>query len=301
MMMRVLVFLLISSWISCDLRYHHPKIYSIPNEKNKEINVIKLVNGQSVYLTIEKLCRNEMNINKFQCLLIATKIHNDYYSIPYSPSCVRSTIEDYYSNRFDLVNYLQMRFHPISSLEITWDDDQRYDIIQWKYETETDIGVDSIDEITFKMMSNEFFRQNDQHFDLIILHTDHKSAEQVWNDILNSLKTLNEGGTIVLYNLLVLESIENFQESWKAAIAMRLLPDYEIIVVDIDGGCGIIRKRPNTHHLPESWHRALVQMGPLPGKTLLGTHSLTLNDLQLNLDTLYRLMSLVEMREWLEE
>jgi hypothetical protein len=83
-------------------------------------------------------------------------------------------------------------------------------------------------------------------------------------------------------------------------VAMRLVSDYEIIVVDIDHGCGIIRKRQNLHPLPERWHRSLLQLNTLPDQTLPGTHSLYYHEFDLHRETLFRLMSLVEMREWIE-
>jgi hypothetical protein len=287
---------IITSLVSCHpVKFQNPKTYFITNSHGAGED-LRIVNGQSVYFTIQKICQ-QMNFTQLECIESATKVSDDYYSVPYSPSRVRSTIEDFYADRIDLLNYLNIRFNHTSSLEIRWDNDQKSDIIQSRF--------DSTRGETFRMMSDEFFAQNDRKFDLIVLNPDNLSAEQFWNDIAHSLKSLNDGGTIVLHNLLPSKPIRgNFsftRESWKAAVAMRLLPDYEIIVVDIDGGCGIIRKRLNTHQLPESWHRALVQMGPLPEKTLPGTHSLSLNDFEMKRETLYRFVSLVEMREWLEE
>jgi hypothetical protein len=35
-------------------------------------------------------------------------------------------------------------------------------------------------------------------------------------------------------------------DCWRAAVALRVINELEIVVVDIDHGVGVIRKRPNT-------------------------------------------------------
>jgi len=103
-------------------------------------------------------------------------------------------------------------------------------------------------EATYHMTSDQFFAINTQKFDLIFIDGLHQS-DQVDKDILNSLKFINDGGTIVVHDCNpfleehqtyfpttvawtgdVWKSFVKFHHSWN-------LPSY---VVDIDWGCGVI-------------------------------------------------------------
>ena len=106
-------------------------------------------------------------------------------------------------------------------------------------------------QIQYVMTSDEFFEQNTKNFDIVFidgLHLDH----QVKKDVENSLKFLNENGTIVLHDCLP-ERYEGQLENdigygwwgtvWKA-FAMFLITreDLEMKTIDTDCGLGIIKK-----------------------------------------------------------
>lgn len=89
-------------------------------------------------------------------------------------------------------------------------------------------------------------------FDIIFIDGLHH-ADQVEKDILNSLKYLNEGGTIVMHDCL--PTTERMQllttdptkeewtgDVWKAFVKMRIRDDLEMFVVDTDYGCGVITR-----------------------------------------------------------
>ena len=81
-------------------------------------------------------------------------------------------------------------------------------------------------------------------------------------------------------------------DSWRAAVAMRLMDHLEIVVADFDHGVGIARRRPNLHRLPMDLEVRLID-NPVD--------ALTYEDLDTNRDKLLRLMSFSEVRAWLDE
>ena len=139
-----------------------------------------------------------------------------------------------------------------------------------KIEIENKIGVDPYDknlrvathwndfnkssfsgQIQFIMTSDDFFKQNEESFDIVFidgLHLDY----QVKKDIENSLKFLNEGGVIVLHDCLP-EKYEGQLEKdigygwwgtvWKTFALFRITrPDLKMYTIDTDCGLGIISK-----------------------------------------------------------
>ena len=121
--------------------------------------------------------------------------------------------------------------------------------------------------------------------------------------IQNALRWLSPNGTIVMHdcnprkepNQVVpkLDEIDEWNgDTWKAAVAMRLRSDVEIVVVDVDHGVGVIRKRTNRHQLPKYWQDYL-NFGAIS--------MLTYEDLEDNRETLLRLISMKELREWFDE
>jgi len=99
--------------------------------------------------------------------------------------------------------------------------------------------------------SDEFFKSFKGKFDIIFIDGLHH-ADQVEKDILNSLKHLSNGGTIVMHDCLptskrmqeipLMEQSEWTGDTWKAYFKLRTeRSDLEMAVVDCDWGCGIIR------------------------------------------------------------
>ncbi|MBM3297270.1 MAG: class I SAM-dependent methyltransferase [Candidatus Aminicenantes bacterium] len=106
------------------------------------------------------------------------------------------------------------------------------------------------------MTSDEFFAANKSSFDLIFIDGLHH-RDQVERDILNALAVLNPGGTIVVHDCnpgdesmqVVPQSQEEWTgDVWKAWVKLRATRfDLRMFVVDVDYGCGVIRRRkPDT-------------------------------------------------------
>lgn len=107
---------------------------------------------------------------------------------------------------------------------------------------------------THKMTSDEFFATNTQKFDLIFIDGLH-IAEQVDKDIQNSLKFLNDNGTIVMHDCNPVEEeaqreyvvISNWNGNcWQSFVKARGFENVDACVANFDHGCGVLRVRPNT-------------------------------------------------------
>jgi hypothetical protein len=104
------------------------------------------------------------------------------------------------------------------------------------------------------MTSDEFFKQNKKTYDIIFIDGLHEDA-QVMKDVENSLKFLNENGTILLHDCT--PKRESHQRPfdvwygkgvwtgtvWKAFVRLRSTrEDLYMKVIDCDYGVGIIRR-----------------------------------------------------------
>lgn len=120
-----------------------------------------------------------------------------------------------------------------------------------------DPGVEGNYEVTFKLTSDDFFKSNEKKYDIIFidgLHID----EQVYRDIVNSLDSLSDNGTIVLHDCnppTIYHAREDYGDNstpamgfwngttWKAIVKARTeIKNIKTCVVDTDWGIGIIQK-----------------------------------------------------------
>jgi SAM-dependent methyltransferase len=107
--------------------------------------------------------------------------------------------------------------------------------------------------VTFRLTSDDFFDQNNETFDIIFIDGLHWS-EQVYKDINNSLRVLNDGGFIICHDMNPhSEFIQRYPQPklesewtgdcWKAWVKLKTeRDDLYMVVVDTDYGCGIIKK-----------------------------------------------------------
>ena len=86
------------------------------------------------------------------------------------------------------------------------------------------------------------------------------------------------------------KSIFNFVSF--VSIALRLLPNIESIVVDVDHGVGVLRKRENKHPLSQDWIDFL-SVSPL---SMLNYELFREKKLEL-----LRFMTVKDMEKWLDE
>ena len=100
------------------------------------------------------------------------------------------------------------------------------------------------------MTSDDFFKQNNENFDVIFIDGLHEYG-QVYRDIQNSLKFLNDGGYIICHDMSPNnEIIQRYPQThpgewtgdcWKAWVKLKSeKSDLQMFVVDSDYGCGVI-------------------------------------------------------------
>jgi hypothetical protein len=113
-------------------------------------------------------------------------------------------------------------------------------------------GVDPNVDTTYRMTSDEFFENHiPQKYDIVFVDGLHLH-EQVYRDIVNSVKNLNENGVVVVHDCNPVTEITQRRERasdawhgdvWKAIVQLRIEnPDLEIYTINTDEGCGIIKK-----------------------------------------------------------
>jgi predicted O-methyltransferase YrrM len=169
-------------------------------------------------------------------------------------------------NRIEIINVLIAKNNYKSYLEIGVQAGHCFAAIDCK--TKVGVDPDKRSAATHKMTSDYFFNALEKDhtwlfqgakkkpkFDIIFIDGLHHS-EQVIKDIENSLKALNNGGTIVMHVCLptskrmqeipLQEQCEWTGDTWKAFLRMRENQDLEMNVVDCDWGCGIIRPGKQT-------------------------------------------------------
>lgn len=110
--------------------------------------------------------------------------------------------------------------------------------------------------MVIKATSDEFFKTNNQTFDLVFIDGLHEH-EQVIRDVNNALECLNDGGYILLHDVLP-EKIEHTTvprpkptghwngDVYKAWLTLRRRPDLTMFVIDADNGVGVIQKGEQT-------------------------------------------------------
>jgi len=142
-----------------------------------------------------------------------------------------------------------------SYLEIGCDQDENFSQISIKNK----IGVDPKSGGTHRMTSDTFFLNNTQTYDLIYIDGLH-TYEQTIKDIKNSLKYLNQNGTIVLHDCLpkkiwnqIVPRIYGHWNGdvWKAIVEARTWKNINTFTIIADHGLGVIQKKDNSNILLE--------------------------------------------------
>lgn len=167
--------------------------------------------------------------------------------------------------RYDIINHLIKKNEYTSYLEIgVRNHNDCFNRIDCKLKHGVDPGNEWGEPATYVMTSDEFFDKHiSQKYDIIFidgLHLDY----QVYRDIENSIKNLNEGGTIILHDCNppdIYHAREDYYDTttpaggnwngtvWKAIVAFRSsvhAKEYKCFVVDTDYGIGVIHKGDST-------------------------------------------------------
>ena len=102
-----------------------------------------------------------------------------------------------YPNRLEIIQNIITSRKYKKYLEIGCDKDQIFSNIVIDFK----IGVDPVQGGNVRKTSDDFFKSNSDKFDIIFIDGLHE-YDQVNKDIKNSLKTLNDGGVILLHDCL---------------------------------------------------------------------------------------------------
>ena len=156
--------------------------------------------------------------------------------------------ENYF--RWDLIKYLEDKYKFNSYLEIGCDKNQLFSRVNIKKK----FGVDPTSGGNIKKTSDEFFFDNTETFDLVFIDGLHE-YNQVKNDIINSLKFLNENGIILVHDCLhdsmSKQAVPRYRmtwngDVWRAIVDLRQRNDIEIYTCEMDQGIGVIQKKRNS-------------------------------------------------------
>jgi len=158
-----------------------------------------------------------------------------------------------YPSRFEIIQKIINKKKYENYLEIGCDQDSNFSKIKIKNK----IGIDPESGGTLKMTSNEFFKNNKNHFDCIFIDGLH-IYEQVREDILNSIKFLKNDGVIIIHDCLPLKIWNQVVpqiyghwngDVWKAIVEARTMKNIDTYTCKADHGLGIILKRSNKNLL----------------------------------------------------
>ncbi len=147
--------------------------------------------------------------------------------------------------RFDIINHLIKKHNYKTYLEIGTQFGDCFSQIDIDFKECVD-PEKRYDELTHEMTSDNYFNQNTKTFDIVFVDGLHVE-EQCTKDILNALKCLNQGGTIVVHDCLP-HCEEFIQVCWNGTVFRSIIdlrynnPELDIKVVDTDCGCGVIRR-----------------------------------------------------------
>jgi len=119
------------------------------------------------------------------------------------------------------------------------------------------IGIDPVSGGNIRMTSDNFFKNNQETFDLIFIDGLHQ-YEQVKRDVYNSLKFLNKNGVILLHDCMPTSFIRQTPKRssniwngpvWKNIVEFRTLDQIDTYTIYADHGIGLILKRKNRNKL----------------------------------------------------
>jgi hypothetical protein len=160
-------------------------------------------------------------------------------------------------NRIALVNLLIANTKGWDSnyLEIGCASNSLFDSVAAKHK----VGVDSAEGGTHRMTSDEFFRLNNENYDVIFIDGQHEYL-QVRKDALNALDCAEEGGWIAFHDLLPSSWKEHHVprlqkvwtgDCWKLAVELIQAKGVEFKILEIDYGVGLLKKTSSEWSVPD--------------------------------------------------
>jgi hypothetical protein len=164
--------------------------------------------------------------------------------------------------RSDAINHLIEKNGYKKYLEIGVAGGGNYNLIKCDYKTNVDPCFDDkdgqdISQVINHMTSDDFFKITNETFDIIFIDGLH-TYEQVYTDIVNSLKVLEPNGSIICHDMLpptewhqrqpdMFQKWEEWNgDCWKAIARLRTEEkDLKIHTINTDWGLGFIQKESN--------------------------------------------------------
>ena len=152
--------------------------------------------------------------------------------------------------RWDLIQHIINKYNFTDYLEIGCDKDQSFS----KINIRNKVGVDPISGGTIRTTSDNFFKNNNNKFDVIFIDGLHY-YHQVIKDINHSLDILNDEGFILVHDCLpkslAQQAVPRYRgywngDLWKSIVELRTKPNLDIFTSQIDFGVAVIRKKPNS-------------------------------------------------------
>ena len=178
--------------------------------------------------------------------------------------------------RYELIQYFIDFFNYKSYLEIGYRRGDTFKKIKCKEKISVDPAPNPDNnkhEATYRMSSDEFFEQcdNKKLFDIIFIDGAH-GKDFVKKDILNSLKYLEKGGTIVCHDVCPLEKRllepNSCSSAWEAFAEIRAeKPDLFVCSVAVNH-CGFIQRIKDFTNI-SSAHKEYKTMNPSVRKNML--------------------------------
>lgn len=130
-------------------------------------------------------------------------------------------------------------------------------------------GVDPNVDTSYRMTSDDFFKQNKNKYDIIFIDGLHL-WEQCARDTISSLLILNDGGTIVVHDCNPTTEITQRRERasdawhgdvWKAIVQVQMIDDVIVQTIDTDEGCAVITKgKRNSFDFLDKNRKALLNL-----------------------------------------
>jgi SAM-dependent methyltransferase len=286
-------------------------VYKGPDASHDRITQIKMQPGSSVHRVVTGYC-DDMRYrdrDEEECkTLLRDSISWFFYGISaYSSTRPHGTTEDWTTTRTDILKWLVNTNHYAHYLEIGCADGKNFhDVASSSTSLQTTTCVDPSPDsrATVKIPSDEFFLRNDaapMFFDLVFIDGLHE-ANQVFRDFRNAWRVLREGGAVVLHDCNPSTEVEasypidprvhgfNWNgDVWKAVVAMRMMPDADLVTIDVDNGITVVRRRKNEHQLSDRW-RDFLSVNPIS--------MLNFQHLKDHREELLPLVSVEEFRTW---
>jgi hypothetical protein len=180
---------------------------------------------------------------------------NKIYNYIFGEKFYKKITYDFDSNltRSLIVNDIIERKKYETYLEIGCDKNILFNSVKIKKK----IGIDPVSGGNIRMSSDNFFKNNQDKFDLIFIDGFHQ-YEQVKRDVYNSLKFLNDNGVILLHDCMPSSFMRQAPKRssniwngdvWKNIVEFRTLDQIDTYTIYADHGIGLILKRKNRNKL----------------------------------------------------